>query len=35
MENLKYENVYRHVQSNVTIATNEFAGNLTANICLF
>ena len=35
MENLKCENVFRHVQSNVTIGTNEFASNLTANICLF
>ena len=35
MENLKYENVFRHVQRNVTISTNEFASNLTANICLF
>ena len=35
MENLKCENVFRHIQSDLTIATNEFASNLTANICLF
>ena len=34
MRNMKCENVFKHVQSNVTIATNEFASNLTANICL-
>ena len=34
MGDLKCENVFKHVQSNATIiATNEFAGNLTANIC--
>ena len=30
MGNVKCENVFKHVQSNVTIATNEFACNLTA-----
>ena len=34
MGNVKCENVFKHVQSNVTIATNEFANNLTGNICL-
>ena len=34
MENVKRENVLKHVQSNVTIATNEFASNLTVSICL-
>ena len=34
MGKVKCENVFKHVQSNVTIATNEFASNLTTNICL-
>ena len=29
---VKCKDVFKHVQSNVTIATNEFTGNLTANI---
>ena len=32
MWNVKCENVFKHVQNNVTIA--KFASNLTANICL-
>ena len=34
MENVKRENAFKHVQSNVTIAANEFASNLTADVCL-
>ena len=34
MGSVKCENVFKHFQSNVTIATNEFASNLTANSCL-
>ena len=34
MGNVKCESVFKHVESNVTIATNEFASNLTENICL-
>ena len=34
MGNVKCEIVFKHVQSNVTIATNEFASDLTVNICL-
>ena len=32
MGDMKCENVFIHVQSNVTIATTEFASNLTANL---
>ena len=32
MWNVKCENVFKHLQNNVTIA--KFASNLTANICL-
>ena len=35
MGDVKCENVFKHFQNNVRIATNEFASNLTANICLF
>ena len=35
MGNVKCENMFKHVQSNVGIATNEFASNLTANILFF
>ena len=34
MGNVKCENVLKRVQSNVTIAANEFPSNLTANISL-
>ena len=34
MGNVKCENVFKYVQSNVAIATNEFTSNLAANICL-
>ena len=34
MGNVKCENVFKHVQSNVTITTNEVASYLTANNCL-
>ena len=33
MGNVKFENMFKQVQSNVAIATDEFANNLTANIC--
>ena len=32
--NVKRENMFKQVQSNVTITTNESASNLTANIFL-
>ena len=34
MGNVKCENMFKHVQSNVTITTSGSASNLTANICL-
>ena len=34
MRNVKRESAFKNVQSNAAIATNEFAINLTANICL-
>ena len=34
MGDVKCENVFKHVQSNVRTATKEFASNLTPNICL-
>ena len=34
MGNVKCQNLFKDFQSNVTIATDEFSSNLTANICL-